>query len=590
MYMRLDDFRTSQQPKSFPILITVSVFVLLLSAVVLAYELVQYSEQSAEISATFGNDVVIGGIQVGGQQEPDRLALLEMVYIEQPIELRYDGAPIRLMPSEIGFRLDIDAMEAAATNQSGEAPWRGFWKHLWRQDEQSIDIPLSANYDPAELRRYLEDLSLRYDRLGGDVQFNSSNNSYTFEGTSASTRLDINAAIPLIDRALFEIDPARRRVDLPLLTTPGREPAMADLRQAILNYFENDGRIFYDGPNMAASVFVIDLETGEEMGINQQVLHDATSIIKIGILINYFRHAITEPTGDVKALLAAAVICSDNGAANNLMYLTSQDGSYIDGLRRVDQTFCEAGAVHTQITSNLDIGTIEQAGLPTNYYTIIQPLPCDGRSIPSAALDQSIVTNASSQNQTTAADIGTLLMNVYDCATHGSGLRTIFPDEITQTECNWILEIMRGTNFMHLMELGVPSTVDLAHKVGYAGDTFGDAGIVFSPGGDYIFVMYVWQQGGVDGTGALTDIRKWDMIGDVNRIVYNYFNPTQPMLETQAPPLGIRGAACVLPNRGYEINLYDIDENRFDEYGNPIPGVACYDYPECRAFDNWGRN
>ncbi len=590
MYMKLDDFRSSQQPHSFPILITVSGFVLLLSIVLLAIELVNYSEESALLNETFGDDVVIGGIQVGNRSEPDRLALLEMAYVEQPIELRYDGALIYLMPSEIGFRLDIDAMETAAATQSEEDTWRGFWKYIWNQDHRAINIPLSATYDPAELRQYVEELARRYDRVGGEVQFSGADSVYTFEGTSASTQLDIDATIALIDQALYELEPANRKIDLPLITTPGRQPAMDDLRQAIINYFETDGRLFYDGPDTIASVFALDLQTGEELGINEHILHDATSIIKIGILINYFRHAITEPTGDVKYLLAAAVICSDNGAANNLMYLTSQDQSYIDGIRRVDQTLCEAGAVHTQITANLDIGTIEQAGLPTNYYTIVQPLPCEGRSLPSAALDQSVVTNASSQNQTTAADIGTLLMNIYDCAVHGSGLRTIFPEEITQTECTWILEIMRGTNFMHLMELGVPGNTDLAHKVGYAGDTFGDAGIVLSPGGDYVFVMYIWERGGVDGTGGLTDIRKWDMIGDVNRIVYNYFNPNQPMLETTVPPLGTRGAACVMPNRGYEINLYDIDENRFNEYGNPVPGVACYDYPECRAFDNWGRN
>ena len=91
-------------------------------------------------------------------------------------------------------------------------------------------------------------------------------------------------------------------------------------------------------------------------------------------------------------------------------------------------------------------------------------------------------------NYTTAADVGTMLMQIYDCATYGSGLRTIFPDEITQTECQWILEILSGTNFSQFLELGVPEGVEFAHKVGYADDTFGDAGIVYSPGGQIMFL------------------------------------------------------------------------------------------------------
>ncbi|MCB9436077.1 MAG: serine hydrolase [Anaerolineales bacterium] len=588
MYVKLDEFRTGQTRRTFPLLFAFAGVMLLLSAMIFAAELVNYSNIYNNVNETFGDDVQIGGVQVGGQNEADRLALLESVYLDQPIVMYYDGSPIQLSPREVGFRLDTEAMQAAATTQIEQDFWGGYWRYLWGESQDSIDVGLVADFDPAELRAYVEELALRYDTQNTGISLDLA--KYTFSGAEAQTRLDVDAAIPLIERALYQLDPEKRVIDLPLITLGGAEPTINDLRELITTYLELDGRLTsYNGPDQVASVFVIDLQTGEEVNINSDVVMDASSIIKIGILINYFRYAVRTPTADVKYNLANAVVCSSNGSANNIMEIIGADGSYIDGIRKVNDTVCQAGGANTQISSRLWIGPEGTGSIPIGYYTVIGVTPCPGNTNPGAEVNTQINTTPDNLNYTTAADAGTLLMQTYDCAVHGSGLRSIFPDEITQEECNWILNLLRGTHFIHMMELGVPEGTDFAHKVGYVGETFGDAGIVFSPGGDYVFVMYVWERGGVDGQGSLTDIRKWSMIGDVNRIVYNYFNPDQPMLQTRPPVSPLTGAACVMPLPGFEINLYDITENRFDEYGNPIPGVACYDSPECRPFDNWGQ-
>ncbi|NDJ84870.1 MAG: hypothetical protein GYB66_03200 [Chloroflexi bacterium] len=574
-YVRLDEFRGGQSRRGFPVLIVLSGFLLIMSAVIIATELVTYSDVYDDVNETFGDDVTIGGVQVGGLNEADRLAVLESVYTEQPILLRYEGSPIEVIPRDIGFELNTSAMQASATAQVEGDFWAGFWDYLWRDDQRAISVPLEAQYDRAALRNYLEELALRYDSESRAPGFNTQTG--TFQGSGRNTQLDIEAAIPLIERALYEPDPQQRVIELPIVTTEGQAPQMEDLRQAIIDYLVADGRLFYDGPESAVSLFVLNLETGEEISIQKNLLHDATSIIKIGILINYFRHTITEPSPDVKYMLLNAVACSDNGSANDLMLLTSEDRTFRDGILKTNDTLCEAGAVNSKITTNLDIGSAEN--LPAGYYTVFGVPACPGQGVTSATPDPSINTQPSPQLQTTADDIGTLLMNIYDCAVHGSGLRTLFPEEITQTECQWIMNLLRGTHFIHLMELGVPPTADLAHKVGYADDTFGDAGIVQSPGGDYIFVMLVWEPD--SDRNGLTDIRKWSMIGDVNRIVYNYFNPDQPLPQTREPYSPTTGAGCVMPRPGYEVNLNDINENRYDENMVPIPNVACVEPPNC---------
>ncbi|HLA43500.1 MAG TPA: hypothetical protein VJZ27_08705 [Aggregatilineales bacterium] len=110
--------------------------------------------------------------------------------------------------------------------------------------------------------------------------------------------------------------------------------------------------------------------------------------------------------------------------------------------------------------------------------------------------------------------------------------------------------------------------------------------LVFSPTTDYIFVMYIWEDD-LDND-FLTELDKWELIDNTSRLVYNYFNPSQPLLQTRPPDNPQGGAACVLPLTSAEINLHNIDENRFDANGNPVP-TACYDWPHCRPFDNWGR-
>lgn len=588
MYVKLNEFRTGQTRRTFPLLFAFGGMMLLISALIFSIELVNYSNIYKNVNETFGDDVRIGGVQVGRQNEADRLALLESVYLDQPIVLYYDGSPILMSPREVGFRLDTEAMQAAATTQIEQDFWGGYWRYLWGEDQGSINVALIADFDPAALRAYVEELALRYDTQHTGISLDLV--KYTFNGAESQTNLDVNAAIPLIERALYQLEPEKRVIDLPLITSGGAEPTMTDLREMIITYLQLDGRLTsYTGPDQVASVFVLDLQTGEEMSINGQVLMDASSTIKIGILINYFRNAFRDPTADVKFNLANAVACSSNGSANNIMEITGEDGSFIDGIRKVNDTICRAGGANTGILSRLWIGAEGTGSIPVGFYTVVGVTPCPSASHPGNEADTRINTTPDNLNYTTAADIGTLLMQIYDCAVHGSGLRSIFPDEITQTECNWILNLLRSTHFVHMLELGVPEGTDFAHKVGYVGETFGDAGIVFSPSGDYVFVMYIWERGGIDGQGKLTDIRKWSMIGDVNRIVYNYFNPNQPMVQTRPPYSELTGAACVMPLPGFEINLNNINENRFDQYGNPEPGKSCYDAPACRPFDNWGR-
>lgn len=594
--------RSPNSGRRLPLVALLSITAIIFSMILFGLELRDYANNIDSLGA----DVKMGGVQVGGLNESQRLAQLEKVYIEQPVFLSYNDNPIWLIPSEVDFQLDMDAMQDAVAIESGRENnyWAGFWNYLLRKPQPAVEVDIIITYSEAELDQYLQDISNRYDASAQGASFDLASMRF-FNGTG-NTQLDKDTAQSMITAALLSNDPAERSIDLPTATFAGEVVDMDDLRDALIAYLNSQSMV-YDGDTMAVSVYVQDLKTGEEMGIFPNAYHSAFSTVKLGIMINYFRHQITAPSAEDAYILASAVICSTNNHANELMRLTSPNFSYSEGASNTTQTICEAGAVNTAILSSLWNGSREELAAngfnPDLYYQNAPETPCPTSQV-GIEVDTSVSIDYDTLNRTTAADMGTLLMQIYDCANYGSGLHTIFPNEITQIECQQMLELLNGTRFYHLAELGVPEDVSLFemyHKVGY-GVTLnaegtstrggvgvvGDVGIIASPMTDYIFVVYISEKD-LDNDG-IANISRWYNVADMSRIVWNYFNPNQAMLQTRDPiEVGGNGARCVMPRELDEISLNDIDTNRFDSNNVPL-STACFDFPTCVVFDNWGRN
>jgi hypothetical protein len=125
-------------------------------------------------------------------------------------------------------------------------------------------------------------------------------------------------------------------------------------------------------------------------------------------------------------------------------------------------------------------------------------------------------------NQTTASDIGMLLGDLYACGQGGGALLAAFPGEITARECQEMLDLLSENRIGVLIEAGVPDGTRVAHKHGWTDSPLtwaADAGIVYSPAGDYVLTMYLWNDREMiwEPTSVL--------MADLSRSVYNYFNP-----------------------------------------------------------------
>jgi hypothetical protein len=118
-----------------------------------------------------------------------------------------------------------------------------------------------------------------------------------------------------------------------------------------------------------------------------------------------------------------------------------------------------------------------------------------------------------------------LLTDIYQCAQTGGGtLIAAFPEEITQGECQEMLDTLALDKTAVLIEAGLPDGTKIAHKHGWVPDIYGiihdmsDASIVFSPGGNYVLTIFLYHP-----TQLIFEPSN-DMIADISEAIYNYYN------------------------------------------------------------------
>jgi beta-lactamase class A len=132
-----------------------------------------------------------------------------------------------------------------------------------------------------------------------------------------------------------------------------------------------------------------------------------------------------------------------------------------------------------------------------------------------------ITTTPDPYRQTTSLDIGLLLEMIYQCSHGGGALMVAYPGSFTVEECNQMVEWMSMNRIDSLIEAGVPVGTRVAHKQGFTSDTHADAAIVFSPGGDFVLVVYLYRPQWLEWEESAP------LITDIATVTYNYFNPAQ---------------------------------------------------------------
>ena len=530
---------TSRRRRGLPLLFILSLAMALSAGALLLNELVRFSQREAQLPA----GITVAGINVSGLSETDAVARWEQAYA-RPIRMYYRDMngdhPILLRPDQLGWRISSAPMLADAL-ASGEADG-GFWRRfmdymLGSEQTQPRDIPLLADYQEDALLAFLNDLALRYDSAGGAPGYDLQTLT-VFPGESGYA-LDIPAAMTAIDAALRTAD--RRALDLPAAIMPNSQPAMNTLQTLIIDYLDSHGFI-YDGQTTVASIFILDLLTGEEISLLGDVAYSAASAIKVPIMIDFYRSLNRSPSPDEAWLLANSLLCSNNASSNLIMEIIG--GDIFAGIQSVTDTAQRVGARSTYISAPFYLGVEGQQ---------LGSVPPPSTS-PNAAYD----TNADPFNQTTAEDMGTLFSLLYDCAEFSSGLMTSYPNsQITQQECRQMLELMSANDLERLLQGGLPPDTRISHKNGWIFDTVGDAGVVYSPNGrHYVISVFLWEQ------TEFQDYEKlWPLIEAISRAAWNFFNPEHALLAPRAnlPPTAQECEGNYLPPAPELVDLNDIN-------------------------------
>jgi beta-lactamase class A len=271
--------------------------------------------------------------------------------------------------------------------------------------------------------------------------------------------------------------------------------------------------IIWSGFDELVEIYIASMETGEVHHfalrggeeVPPDVAFTAASTIKIPIMTSALRRT-DEPTPEALVnLLERMIVFSENPPADTLM------STYIDEVRGpllVTEDMAALGFENTFLAGYFYLGAplLDRFETPANQRTDVY-------------LDPDIYS------QTVSSEIGELLTGIYHCAQNGDGILTeTFPGEITPSECQLMIDILSANKIGLLIEAGLPPDALAAHKHGWVQELDGllhsmsDAAIVFTPGGDYVLNIFIYD------TDRLDFDQGNRLIARLSQTVYNFYN------------------------------------------------------------------
>ena len=440
--------------------------------------------------------MIVAGLDVSGMNLEEVEEVLTKAYLS-PVFVSNESERVELEPANVGFVLDLEAMLAEAeTLSKPERPWQGFLEFVVGLSLEPVSVDLRATHDRTALINQLGLLSSFMDRPATGPRLVEE--TATYEMGKAGFVTDLEASLPNIEAALYE--PFDREALLVVVEQEARTFDMVMLEETIGRELQA-----FDG---LGSFFVLDLESGEEIGINEDIALSGLSVVKIAILLETFRALDFEPTADQAKLIAETAEHSGNYSANLLLdVVAGEDNAYL-GVDILTESMQRLGLENTFIVTPYE--EPDRAGKGTMV------TPANSRP--------DLATTPDPTMQTTAEDMGTLLAMIYHCSKGGGTLLALYPDQLTPEECQSILSSLSENREANLIRYGVPPDTVVSHKHGWAGNTHGDAGIVYSPGGDYVIVEYLTQP----YTDWLVHDISFPILRSISREIYNYFNLDAP--------------------------------------------------------------
>ncbi len=478
----------------------ISLFFIFSAAILTALQLVRFSR----VRNYYPAGQTIARVPVGGLDRTGAAERLLQTYAV-PIEIHYGDAVIQIKPAAVGFELKLESMLSAADLQrTSQQFWLAFWNYLWNQQPASTNVPLLSQVSEDRLRSYLSsEIASRYDQPPSEAVPVAG--SVNFQTGSPGTTLDIDRAVSLVTNALSS--PTGRIVNLSINKTNSSRPSFANLKILLGQIIDLDQ---YDG---LVEMYILDLQSGRELrlaynqnvSVEPDIAFTAASTMKIPVMISVYRRLVEPAPPDAATLLESMIKASDNNATDS-----------------VAETVIDTNGAPLMVTDDMEYLGLKNTFWGGYFYNGAPLL----RSYSTPANQRTdINTDPDIYSQTTPAEIGMLLDDIYQCAQTGSGtLMAAYPGEISQAECQQMVTLLAGNHIGMLLQAGLPDGTRFAHKHGWVTQIDGlihdmsDAGIVYSPGGNYVVTIYLHHP------VQLLFERVNELAGQLSTAVYNYFN------------------------------------------------------------------
>ena len=481
-----------------------SILFLTAALVLTITSLVSYSRQRNNYPIA----MTIGGVPVGGLTPAQTSQRLLEVYTS-PIEIYYNDAIIHIDPGAVGFEVDIETMLAAADlSRTGGSFWGSFWDFLWNRQRTATQIPLSSSISEDRLREYLQnEIAARYDQPPGVAQPVPGGTSF-LPGSPGQT-LDVDRAVQLVTDALQS--PSNRTVTLSFIRSTAARPTIENLEillKQIVTVSNFDGLIgFYMMDLQNGQEIHFAIENKREISVEPDIAFTASSTIKIPVIASYLINRGSELDAVTQDTISRVLGKSDNSATDQI-------------LERIDQF---NGPI--VVTNDMESIGLQSTYLGGMFY-LGAPNLIPGRQTPGNTRAD-VFTDPDPYSQTTPSEMGILLADIYQCAQNdGGALVAAFPDKMSQSTCQLLIDFMAEDKLGSLIQGGVPDGTLVPHKHGYVLSRDGvlhdtsDAGIVYSPGGNFVLSIYTYHP--VQNIWDITN----PLFVDLTRAVYNYFNIT----------------------------------------------------------------
>ena len=450
--------------------------------------------------SVYPNGISVEGIPLGGLDHARAEARLTEAF-SVPVELRYQQARIQFTPTELGFSPDYTATIAELDKN---LPKRSWFKHLWGKTEATnpLDLPLIAEVDLDQTQAFLTQvIPPRYDQPATatvpilySTNYQPGQPGYSLQSLATAVD-DIKAAL---------LSPDQRVVSLDVQETPA-----LPLDRANLEIFLKQ-TIQLEKFNGLIEVYQRDLTTGEIMHIalraNQNVTPDvaysAASTIKIPIMLSAMRRLEEPLPSQASNWMFQMIADSLNPPADGLMkaYMDNDSGPLM-----VTADLRELGYQNTFLAGYFEPGSplLERISTPANQR-------------------RDIFLDPDFYNQTVPSETGDLLWKIYRCANQNEPM---FGGQVTPSECQQMLSYLLENRIHALIEAGLPPEGRAAHKHGWTNDldglihTISDSGVVYTPGGDYVLVIFAYTE-----NQFLYDTAN-QLFAKLSQSIYNAYNP-----------------------------------------------------------------